>query len=267
MSGIGGNGETRVMRRLHELFAERARRVRVTDLVLGLGYTAVATDDGGLGLAYTWFTDKTHCSFWRGWDDVEGGLATRLLDRLLSDDGVDRGVGLAMVNALNRDGAASLPTDESQAGALVNGLRIGRGSRVSMVGCFPPVARALRGLGAEVDMVDAGRSMGDERAFREQLGDRADALILTSTTLLGGTTEELLGCAGPRVRVALLGPSTPLVPEAFAGLPVDVLAGMVPSDAEQVLRLVRHGAGTPELQRHSRKVFWRRAQGEKESAA
>jgi len=250
-----------VMRRLHELFAERARRVTVTDLVLGLGYTAVATDDGGLGLAYTWFTDKTCCSFWRDWEDVEGGPASRLLDRLLSDNGLERSVGLATANALNRSVADRLPTDESQAGALVDGMRIGRGSKVAMVGFFPPVAKKLRDLGAELDVVDAGRGMGDERAFRERLGDWADVLILTSTTLLGGTTEDFLACAGSRVRIALLGPSTPLVPEAFAGLPVDVLAGMVPGDSAPVLRRVRHGAGTPDLQRLSRKVFWRRAGG------
>lgn len=256
-----------VMRRLHELFAERARQVNVTDLVLGLGYTAVATDDGGLGLAYTWFTDKTCCSFWRDWDEVERGPASRLLDRLLSDDGLDRSVGLATVNALNRSVADGLPTDESQAGALVDGLKIGRGTKVAMVGFFPPVARKLQELGTELDVVDTGRGMGDEHAFRERLGDWADVLILTSTTLLGGTTENLLACAGPRVRAALLGPSTPLVPKAFAGLPVDVLAGMVPGDAAPVLRRVRHGAGTPELQRLSRKVFWHRAEGVGEGPA
>jgi len=256
-----------VMRRLHGLLIERARRATVTDLVLGLGYTAVATDDGGLGLSYTWFTDKTCCSFWRDWDDVEGGPALRLLDRLLSDNGLDRGVGLATANALNRSVADSLPTDERQAGALVDGLRIGRGTKVAMVGFFPPVARLLRDLGAELDVVDTGLGMGDERVFRERLGDWADVLILTSTTLLGGTTEDLLACVDPRVRAALLGPSTPLVPEAFAGLPVDVLAGMVPGDAAQVLRRVRHGAGTPELQRLSRKVFWCRAEGAGEGAA
>jgi uncharacterized protein (DUF4213/DUF364 family) len=184
--------------------------------------------------------------------------SSELLERILSADGFERSIGLATVNALNHAAASRLPADEGPASALGRGLRIKRGSKVAMVGFFPPVAKALEGLGAEVEVVDDARGMGDQRAFRARLGDWAEALIMTSTALLNDTAEELLGHAGPAVRAALLGPTTPLVPEAFAHLPVDVLAGMVPGDAERVLRAVRHGAGTPELQRFSRKVYWER---------
>jgi uncharacterized protein len=97
--------------------------------------------------------------------------------------------------------------------------------------------------------------MGDQALFRERLRDWADVLIMTSTALLGDTADDLLSAAGPRVRVALLGPTTPLAPEVFRGTGVEILAGMVPVDAEEVLRAVRHGAGTPELMRSSRKVY------------
>lgn len=249
-----------VMRRLHELLVERAARVTVRHLVIGLGYTAVATDDGGLGLAYTWFGDKACCTFMRGWDEAEGAPASELLERLLHSDGLERSVGLATANALNHAAAGRLPADEGPAGALVRGLRVERGTKVAMVGFFPPVAKALKGVGAELEVVDDALGMGDQRAFKTRLGDWAEALVMTSTALLNDTADELLGHAGPWVRVALLGPTTPLMPEAFAGLPVDVLAGMVPVDAERVLRAVRHGAGTPELQRCSRKVYWDRGE-------
>lgn len=245
----------RLMERLHAACAERAARVRVDKLVLGLGYTAVATDDGGLGLSYTWLGDKTCCSFLRGWDDAEGAPATELLDRLLGESGLERSVGLATVNALNHAAAGRFPADDGPAGALVRELRIGHGTRVSMVGYFPPVAKALRALGAEVDVVDDALGMGDQRRFRQRLGDWTEALVATSTTLLGDTAEELLGHAGPQVRAVFLGPTTPLLPGVFAGLPVVVLAGMVPVDRGAILRGVRHGAGTPELQKSSRKVY------------
>ena len=249
-----------VMRRLHDACAERAARARVTDLTIGLGYTAVSVEGGGLGLAYTWFGDKACCSFMRGWDEAEGAPATELLGRLLSADWFERSVGLATVNALNQAAAGRLPADEGPAGALVRGLRIERGTKVAMVGFFPPVAKALEDLGAELEIVDTARGMGDQRTFRERLGGWAEALVMTATALLNDTAEELLGHAGPGVRVALLGPTTPLIPEAFAHLPVDVLAGMVPVDAERVLRAIRHGGGTPELQRFSRKVYWDRGE-------
>ena len=249
-----------VMRRLHDACAQRAAQARVTDLTIGLGYTAVAIDDGGLGLAYTWFDEKACCSFMRGWDDAEGAPATELLERLLSADGFERSVGLATVNALNHAAAGRLPADEGPAGALVRGLRVARGTKVAMVGFFAPVAKVLEELGAEVAVVDAALGIGDQRTFGERLGDWAEALVMTSTALLNDTAEELLGQAAPGVRIALLGPSTPLIPEAFAHVHVDVLAGMVPVDAGRVLRAVRHGGGTPELQRFSRKVYWDRGE-------
>jgi uncharacterized protein (DUF4213/DUF364 family) len=245
----------RIVERLHAACAERAGSVRVSELTIGLGYTAVTTDDGGIGLAYTWLEDKSCCSFLRGWDNAEGAPAAELLDRLLGETGLERSVGMAAANALNHAAALKLPQDEGPAGALVSGLGIRSGTRVAMVGYFPPVAKALEGLGAELEIVDDALGMGDQVRLRERLGGWAETLIMSSTTLLGDTAEDLLAHAAPHVRVALLGPTTPLLPEAFEGLPVVVLAGMVPVDVAAVLRGVRHGAGTPELQRFSVKVY------------
>ena len=245
----------RLVERLHAACRGRAADVRVSELVIGLGFTAVALEDGGLGLAYTWADDRACCSHLRGWEDAEGASATGLLDLLLGDGGLERSIGMAAANALNHAAALVLPQDEGPAGAVIDRLGIGDGTNVSMVGFFPPVARALEGLGAHLDVVDDDKGMGDQAAFRARLDRWADVLIMTATTLLGDTVDELLLAAGPQVRVALLGPTTPLVPEAFAGSRVDLLAGMVPVDAAAVLRGVRHGAGAPELQRCSRKVY------------
>ena len=46
---------------LFNLFKEKAEKIRVDMLCLGLGYTAVVTSDGGIGIAYTYFEDKKSC--------------------------------------------------------------------------------------------------------------------------------------------------------------------------------------------------------------
>lgn len=245
----------RLVEQIHAAFRKRAAEVDVSQLVIGLGYTAVVTGEGGIGLAYTWPDDTACCSHVRGWDDAEGAPATRLLDLLMGGSGLVRSIGMAAVNALNHAAALELPADVGPAGALVERLRIGQGTKVAMVGFFPPVARALMEIGAELEIVDEAQGIGDQRSFRDRLGDWADVLVMTSTTLLGDTADELLLAAGRDVRIALLGPTTPLAPEAFRGSRVELLAGMVPLDAEAVLRAVRHGAGTPELQRSGRKVY------------
>jgi hypothetical protein len=65
----------------------------------------------------------------------------------------------------------------------------------------------------------------------------------------------MLAAVGPEVRVVMMGLSTPLVAEAFNGLPVHVLAGTVPVDPEGIFKAVRHGKGTPALQRFARKAY------------
>ena len=40
---------------LYNLVCDQAKNVRIDFLSLGLGYTAVATSDGGIGIAYTYF--------------------------------------------------------------------------------------------------------------------------------------------------------------------------------------------------------------------
>jgi uncharacterized protein (DUF4213/DUF364 family) len=56
-------------------------------------------------------------------------------------------------------------------------------------------------------------------------------------------------------KTALLGPSTPMVAEAFQDMPVHILAGTVPVDKDQVLKAVRHGLGTRNIHKFSKKSF------------
>ncbi len=48
--------------RLYDYFKDKGEKVTVELLILGLGYTAVATSDGGIGIYYTYFDQKTSCS-------------------------------------------------------------------------------------------------------------------------------------------------------------------------------------------------------------
>ena len=91
--------------------------------------------------------------------------------------------------------------------------------------------------------------------FYNKLGNWADVLLLTSTSILNNTTEEILANVGQKVKSVMLGPSTPMVKEAFEHLPVNILAGTVPLDKAKTLKAVRHGMGTPVLHKFSRKSF------------
>ena len=239
---------------LYDLFAAKAATINIEILSIGLGYTVVTTSDGGIGLACTYFESYKPCSLNEAYRDYEGQPALELLDHLNSRDMVRRTMALAAVNALNYKNALRLPEDRDNR-ILLERLDIHRGTRVAMVGLFRPILKLFEQRGAELEIIDASRAIGQQQDFYEKLGNWAEALILTSTSILNNTTEEVLKQTNPNVKTAMLGPSTPMVAEAFKDLPVHLLAGMVPLDKEQILKAIRHGSGTPVLKKFSRKSY------------
>jgi hypothetical protein len=243
-----------ICKRLYDIMVERAGDRKVETLSIGLGYTAVCTSDGGIGLAFTPIEDKKHCTVIAPDDDYEGKPALELLPLIRSKHPLLQAIALSLINALNHGSAMSLPEDRNN-DILFNLLGIVQGSHVAMVGHFKPLVKKLQNIGARLEVVDIGRRLGDFDAFPNKLAHWADVLIMTSTTLLNDTADGLFAALGANVRVVMLGPSTPLIPEAFAGLPVHVLAGTVPVVREKILAAIRHGKGTPALQKYSRKPY------------
>lgn len=238
----------------YQLFKDQAERVRVEQLCLGLGYTAVSTSDGGIGIAYTWFDEKNCCMVNEGYKDPEGKPAIELLEKIHSDNPLQRSMALATINALNFQTATSLP-EQSENQLLLENLGIGPGTRIAMVGLFKPLVRLFEKQGAEVEVHDIGKQIGDKKSFYEKLKNWAEVVIVTSTSLLNNTTEKILEQIGVEARTVLMGPSTPLVSEAFASLPVHYLAGTLPENIAGTFRAVRHGTGTPIIQKFGRKVL------------
>lgn len=240
--------------KLYDIFTLRAKDVDIEIVSLGLGYTAVTLSDGGIGLSYTHFEDKKSCMLLNKHIDYEGQPALQLLEKIKSDHLVERSMALALVNALNYKDALGYPEDKKNQ-IIFDKFKICDGTRVAMVGFIGPLVDLLKQKQAAVEILDSSREMGQTKDFYARLGNWADVLILTSTSILNSTTEEILQNVSQRVKTIMLGPSTPMVAAAFAHLPVHMLAGTVPMDKENVLKAIRHGMGTPVLQQFSRKSY------------
>lgn len=243
-----------VIRRIHDACAEEAARATVESLTIGLSYTAVTTGDGRLGLSYTMTDRRVCCTQVRRYRDFESGPATDLLPYLCSDDSLERSMGVALANALNERRAAAMLADAGPGSGIIGRFGVRAGTRVAMVGFFGPVVSGLREVGAEVSILDRDRAMGDEAAFLTALASWPDVVVLTATSLLDDSFERFVERVHGDARVVVMGPTTPMLPEAFEGLPVHLLAGMVPVAKDRVLAAVRQGGGTPAIGPHARKV-------------
>ena len=240
--------------KLFDCMAPNAEGVVVDQVTLGLGYTAVTTVQGDVGIAATGVAMDACCAGSLDVVDYEGRPAIDLLQQILIDDPMTRTMALALINALNHRQVQDLPEDADNR-VLFDRFGILSGARVAMVGYFPPLVRFLESRNVPLTIVDDAKGVGDKPAFYDRLADWAEALLITATSIINNTTETILSHAGPGVKTILLGPSTPMLPEAFTHLPVHMLAGTAITDPEKALKIVRHGGGARTLKPASRKVY------------
>nr|WP_154324444.1 DUF364 domain-containing protein [Pantoea sp. 201603H] len=124
------------------------------------------------------------------------------------------------------------------------------GQHVVMVGAFYPYIHQLRKQGISFKVLEKDPSVFKTSELTYYVpADQApnviptaDILIITATTLLNGTLDSLLSLAKTGTSVAIVGPTTPLLPEAFAPYSVSLLGGVRITAPEHVLDLLVQGA-------------------------
>ncbi len=236
--------------RLVEILYEQAHARSVMDLRVGEKAVGVELDDGTCGLAYRFLRNA-------GLEDVcslkpralVGKNTADLLSWLTLDDMLRRSVGLAVANALalqhlqasmNRQGVVG------RAGLIfgdvVSAVDWQVEDRAAMIGYFAPMVDRVRERSA-LDIYELDTSLGPgllESSEAPAGLKRSDIALISSTTIVNDKIDGLLEAAVDCREVAMLGPSTPMVPEAFAGTPVTLLSGVMMVNRD-VLEMVDNG--------------------------
>lgn len=234
-------------------FPEAQKRT-VRTATAGLKYSAVSLDDGSVGVSYTW--NQGHCCGpnEEPFFDYEGKEAAILLEKIRHNGAVGRSLSVALVNALNGRRALDMPVDDDNT-VIFNTLNVQRGTRMAMVGFFKPVVKVLKGMGVELYISDMSHDMGSSEELYKKLSGWADCLIITSTTIVNGTFDDIMDHCPSALPAAMLGPTTPMVPEVFKDYGIALLAGTAPDKVDLTMRLIRQGAGTPDFQKQAKKVY------------
>jgi hypothetical protein len=224
----------------------------VVDVRLGLGYTAVQLDDRRCGLAYT-FRRELHegCGVMSEAGTLAARRASDLAQWARSTDLLISAVGLATLNALIDVPPAAIEAD------LLSELRVTSDDVVGMVGYFGPFIAPLRARGKALHIFErrlAGESEVLPESAAAELLPRCHVVILSATTLLNRTLDDLLACCRNAREVAIVGPSTPLLPAVFAPKGVTLLSGVQVVNGERVLRVVSEGGGTRQFGNAVRKL-------------
>ena len=203
----------------------------VTDAVLGLSLTAVELDHKDIGLSYV-LRDRlpAGCSAFGFAQHIIGQPAVDAARLVLEGkDDAQRGVGMAVITAATR--RLDLPNEADTATPF--GLQVLPSDTIGMIGYIPPVAEQLARLSSQVFIFDKGLTIsGGEGAARvvdmaqqPDLLPLCDLMIITGTTLINGTLDQLLDWCKKSREIVLVGASTPMIEEAFHATGVTALAG------------------------------------------
>ena len=240
-----------VQKRLIETLMPQAKSLTIKDLRIGLGYCAVQLDSGQGGVAWTPKNDSDSCTHVKVAGTFAGSPAGEILELLAHESSsLMRAVGLSTANAV----LASLPLPPvAGREEIIASLHITDSDHVAMVGYFAPIVGKLQKAGCRLDIVELKPKPG-LKMLSPQQGDEALAsctvAIITGTTLINGTFDEISAALGNPRAAVLLGPSSPLSADVFHGTKITHVAGSRVKEAEAVLRIVSEGGGTMLMKPH-----------------
>ena len=239
--------------KLKDLALQIAGACSVRDIRVGLRYSAVMLETGAVGVAFSFLARRTEeAPSQKEVLSLVGKKATDLIELFNSSSPAGSSLALATINALFNS-----PAKDYIRGDILSHIEIGPKDTVAMIGYFAPLVAPLEAKAKEVrifEQVPVPEAGIHPAAEAFDWLPRCQVVLITATAIINNSIDLLLRSCVSCKQVAILGPSTPLVPEAFCGTPVTLLSGIVVKDGPQMLEIVSQGGGTRLFRQCSCKV-------------
>jgi len=242
-----------------EILGPELDRITIERAVIGLFFTGVKLTTGHAGACATpikTIPEAVCCPSsamampFPG--KMKGKLARDAIKEAFSDHGIRRGVGIAAVNAIAELCWERRPNPQVE---LLRGLdafdanSFRPDDRTVVVGAFVPFLKELKRRKQPFLVLekDPDTLKAEELPFyrpaemAREIVPQADVLLVTGTTLLNDTLEDLLSWARPEARVTVVGPTVGLLPDAFLARGADYLGGVKITDPDAFLDLLAEG--------------------------
>jgi uncharacterized protein len=233
--------------------------ITVDRVVVGLFFTGVKLDNGAAGACATpikTIPEAVCCPSsamampFPG--KMRGRRAADLAREALAENGIRRAVGIAALNALADCCWQRRPHPEIELRANTDAFdatEIRSTDQVVVVGAFVPFLKELKRRGQPFLVLeqDPATLKADELPFfrpAEQASailPRADVVLITGSTLVNATLEDLLAMVRPEARITIVGPTVGMMPDAFLARGADVLGCVRITEPDAFLDLLGEG--------------------------
>lgn len=241
-----------IARCLHDIVSHKGEKRIVEEVRFGLSYAGVRLDDNSMGLAALLLHElPPGCSVFPEAGQLAGARTASLLANLIEKQNpLEKALGLATANAVLH------PADIKDERDSLSIMKLTPADRVAMVGLFTPMVPKVEASGAKLSIIerDPTRMAVLDKKETDMILKECTVAIITATTLLNDTLEEILNSLGNPRHVAILGPSTPLCAEIFQGTPITHLGGAAIQDMNKVMQIISDGGGTPAMRPYLRFV-------------
>lgn len=228
----------------------------VSDLVIGLSLIGCQLDSGDVGVSYVLRDELPHgCSAFPYAQAVIGKSAAEIAGLVITgDNDLQRAVGSAVLAAASR--GQELPDDNT------NGMPFGIETRpddtVGMVGMIKPVVDQIAPSVKELFVFDKGKCKARQCANagllypvekQPELLSKCDIVLLSGTTTINGTIDDLLEMCKKAREVVMVGPSTPMFPAGWEESRITRLAGSWWDNErkEEIFKLISLAGGIQSL--------------------
>ena len=130
----------------------------------------------------------------------------------------------------------------------LGGMCFDSGDRVGLVGLFPSLVRQFLGVGVDFVVIERKQALLNPEAGYEISLDPArlkdcNKMLITGSTLLNRSLDEVLHHCRPASRVAVIGPTASCLPDMAFAAGVHSMGGIVVRDLPSLLKRQSNGAG------------------------
>ncbi|WP_434512278.1 Rossmann-like domain-containing protein [Desulfitobacterium sp. AusDCA] len=225
-------------------------------LVIGLFFTGVKLSNGLGGICFTpikTIPEAVCCpssaKAMPNSGKIKGTPVLDLVEAMDKGNYLFKAIGIAVLNALSEtcwQKSDSRKYEIQRSVDALDVLEISEEASVAVVGALAPFIKKLkkREKSFTILEMDPSTLKPDEMPFyihgsqAAQIIPKADVLVITGTTLINDTLDELLSLAKPEAQIAVVGPTASLLPDAFFRRGVDILGGISVTNPDELLDLL-----------------------------
>ncbi|WP_027185552.1 DUF364 domain-containing protein [Desulfovibrio inopinatus] len=247
---------------LHNALGSDLDGLTLERVVIGIFFTGVKLSNGHGGICFTpvkTIPEAVCCpssaKAMPHSGKLKGTKASTILERMFNGNAMRRAIGIAVMNALSntlwQETEYNGYTITTDADPLDNYV-YPEGGKALVVGALVPYIRMLKAHNREFSILEKdtstlkpdelARHVPDEAAL--DAAAQSDVLIITGTTLLNDTLEDLLKVTKPNADVIVVGPTASMLPDAFFERSVRSIGGIMATKPDELLDvLAEAGSG------------------------